>query len=177
MPIMTDDELHGFQIWINQPAKDKMNPAQYYDFQPETITEHLISEHNLIRVIAGSLQVDENNISGPLLETGVPLLVADWQAKSGAQISITLEPQFQSMVYIYKGQVSIEGTAIKAGQLAHLDEGELLDIMASQDSGMLLLAGQKIEEKIVHYGPFVMNSEQEIEQAIHDYNAGLFKTY
>lgn len=177
MPIMTDGKLHGFQIWINQPAKDKMKPAKYHDFQPESIAEHSITTDNVVRVIAGSLLIEQNQISGPLLETGVPLVVADWRAPSGNRVEIGLNDQYQAMVYVYKGQINIGDIEIGEGQLGYLSKGEQLLMSSLHDSGVLLLAGQRIEEEIVHYGPFVMNSEQEIEQAIREYNAGVFETY
>jgi len=77
MPIMEDGDLHGFQIWINQPALDKVKPAQYRDFQSETITEYTDSDLGLVRVLAGNMSIGEHVLSGPLNQTGVPLSVSD----------------------------------------------------------------------------------------------------
>lgn len=172
MPMMTDGSLHGFQIWINLPAAKKMQPAQYTDFQPEMITEKAISPNNLIRLISGELTINGDIIKGPLQQTGVPTTIADWQASKGEIFDSSLNPDFQAMLYVYKGTIEVEGQIVKSGQLALLDQGEKLSITNTEDSGMLLLTGKPIDEPVVHYGPFVMNSIEEIEQAIQDYQHG-----
>ncbi|MGF1703015.1 pirin family protein [Photobacterium makurazakiensis] len=172
MPMVTDGSLHGFQIWINLPAAKKMLPAQYADFQPEAITEKRLGENGLLRLISGDLTVQGETINGPLQKTGVPTTIADWQAAEGAKLSSCLNPDFQAMIYVYKGRVEIEGQVVKVGELALLDHGEGLAINSVKDSGMLLLSGIPIDEPVVHYGPFVMNSMEEIEQAVQDYQQG-----
>ncbi|MCW8331257.1 pirin family protein [Photobacterium sp. SDRW27] len=172
MPMMTDGALHGFQIWINLPAAKKMQPAQYTDFQPEMITEKALTSDSLIRVIAGDLTIKGETLTGPLQKTGVPTTIADWQARQGEHFTSCLNPDFQALLYVYKGEISIEGITATAGQLAILDKGEGLSIEAAQDTGVLLLSGLPIDEPVVHYGPFVMNSMEEIEQAIADYQQG-----
>lgn len=169
MPMMTDGSLHGFQIWINLPAAKKMQPAQYADFQPEMITEKAIGPNSLVRLISGELTINGDIIKGPLQKTGVPTTIADWQASKGEKFDSCLNPDFQAMLYVYKGTIEVEGQIVKSGQLALLDQGEELSITNTEDSGMLLLSGIPIDEPLVHYGPFVMNSIEEIEQAIRDY--------
>lgn len=177
MPIMESGQLHGFQIWINQPARDKMKPARYFDFQPETITERRESSQGLLRLLAGSVDVDSKSFTAPLTDTGVEAIVADWKAQSGEQISISINPDYNAMVYVYRGDVTLAGKSLKEGQLAMLTAGEIIDLEAVTEAGLLVLSGEPIDEPVVHYGPFVMNSFAEIEQAIRDYNAGLFETY
>ncbi|MGF1760926.1 pirin family protein [Photobacterium sagamiensis] len=172
MPVMTDGKLHGFQIWINLPAAKKMQPAQYHDFQPEEITEKAFNEHNLIRVISGDLTIKGETLTGPLQKTGVPTTIADWQAATGEQFGSCLNPDFQALLYVYKGEIEVEGAKVQAGQLALLEQGEGLSLTATDDSGVLLLSGIPIHEPVVHYGPFVMNSMEEINQAISDYQNG-----
>ncbi|OLQ81118.1 quercetin 2,3-dioxygenase [Photobacterium proteolyticum] len=172
MPMMTDGLLHGFQIWINLPAAKKMQPAQYTDFQPEMITEKALGQNNLVRLISGDLTIQGDTIKGPLQQTGVPTTIADWQATKGAKFTSCLNPDFQAMLYVYKGTIEVEGQTVKTGQLALLDHGEGLAITNTEDSGVLLLSGIPINEPVVHYGPFVMNSMEEIEQAIQDYQQG-----
>ncbi|MGF1732209.1 pirin family protein [Photobacterium kasasachensis] len=172
MPMMTDGNLHGFQIWINLPATKKMQPAQYHDFQPEVITEKSLSENSLVRVISGDLTIKGETLTGPLQKTGVPTTVADWRAASGESFNSCLNPDFQAMLYVYKGAIEIAGVTARAGQLAILESGEGLSIKATEDTGILLLSGLPIDEPVVHYGPFVMNSMEEIEQAISDYQQG-----
>ena len=177
MPIMEEGALHGFQIWINQPAKNKMIPAQYHDFQPETITQSTTDKSGTVRVIAGDIGIDGAQTKGPLQTTGVPLSVTDWQADKGQGIQLQLEPNHNAMVYVYSGQASVEGKTVSQGELALLSKGELLSLTAHSDSGVLVFVGEPINEPVVHYGPFVMNTKEEIQQAIDDYNAGLFETY
>ncbi|NOI69484.1 pirin family protein [Vibrio owensii] len=177
MPIMEDGELHGFQIWINQPARDKMAPAQYHDFQPETITEHRAEAYGLVRVISGELNIDDEVIHGPLSKTGVPVMVADWQAHQGASLNLMTPNDHNMMVYAYKGSINIGERVVMKGEMALLSKGELVTLQSNDISGVLLFIGEPIDEPVVHYGPFVMNSIEEIEQAIQDYNSGLFETY
>lgn len=173
MPIMTEGQLHGFQIWINQPAAKKMTPARYHDFQPESMTEYH-RDKDTLRVIAGEIEADGHTLRGPLMETGVAVTVADWQVATSAKLALKLPAHFQCMVLVYQGTITIDGQALTEGHLGLLNEGEAIKLSASDHSGALILAGEPIREPIVHYGPFVMNSVDEINQAIRDYNAGRF---
>lgn len=177
MPIMQEGELHGFQIWINQPAKNKMAPAQYHDFQPETITEFETQSSGVVRLIAGHLTINNERIQGPLTETGVAATVADWRAMVGHALNLTTEQDHNMMIYVYKGRVQLKDREINQGEMAILCKGEWVELQAEKESGALIFIGEPINEPVVHYGPFVMNSMEEIEQAIQDYNSGLFETY
>ncbi|MGF1754425.1 pirin family protein [Vibrio makurazakiensis] len=177
MPMMEEEQLHGFQIWINQPAADKMKPAQYHDFQSETITEFEQEGSGLLRLIAGSTTVLGKSLKGPLDKTGVPLSVADWRAKQGDTISLETASHHNAMVYVYRGSVKVDGKSIDEGQLALLSKAEQLALSSEAQSGVLIFSGEPIDEPVVHYGPFVMNSMEEIEQTINDYNSGVFETY
>ena len=183
MPMMEEGALHGFQIWINQPSTHKMQPAQYHDFQSESITEHQSEQGGLLRVIAGGFELhnradsETSRAQGPLQKTGVPLSVADWRSRSGQEVSLGTEGSHNAMAYVYRGSIQIGGKVINQGQLAFLTKAELLSLSSIEDSGVLIFAGQPIDEPVVHYGPFVMNSMEEIEQTIQDYNNGVFDTY
>lgn len=177
MPMMEDGKLHGFQIWINQPAALKMTPAQYHDFQPETITEFRQQDLGLLRVLAGHFTLGEQTLTGPLTKTGAVVNIADWQSGPGDQLQLTTEQSHNAMVYVYKGSISIAGKPLMAGELALLSAGDVLDLAANDTVGALIFAGQPLNEPVVHYGPFVMNTFEEIEQAINDYNSGVFSTY
>ena len=177
MPIMQEGELHGFQIWINQPAKNKMAPAQYHDFQPETITEFETQSSGVVRLIAGHLTINKERIQGPLTETGVAATVADWRAMVGHALNLTTEQDHNMMIYVYKGRIQVKDREINQGEMAILSKGEWVELQAEKESGALIFIGEPINEPVVHYGPFVMNSMEEIEQAIQDYNSGLFETY
>ncbi|EME9801185.1 pirin family protein [Vibrio alginolyticus] len=177
MPIMKEGELHGFQIWINQPAKNKMQPAQYHDFQPEAITEFDTPNTGVVRLIAGHMTINNERIQGPLTETGVAATVADWRAMGGQALNLNTEQDNNMMLYVYKGRIQLRGREINQGEMAILSKGEWVELQAEKESGALIFIGEPINEPVVHYGPFVMNSMGEIEQAIQDYNSGLFETY
>ncbi|MEF1288452.1 pirin family protein [Vibrio sp. M260118] len=177
MPIMEEGDLHGFQIWINQPARDKMKPAQYVDFQPETITEHSDEQLGLLRVLAGSVVANQQQLNGPLNKTGVELSVSDWRASEGNNLSLEVPQAFNMMILSYQGSVQVGDQTVKQGELALLTKGERVELTALEQSGVLIFAGEPIDEPVVHYGPFVMNSMAEIEQTIQDYNSGVFETY
>lgn len=177
MPIMQDGDLHGFQIWINQPARDKMKPAQYHDFQPETITEFRDETIGLLRVLAGDITANDTALQGPLTKTGVAATIADWQAVAGSEVVLQTPRQHNVMLYAYKGSIKVDERVLMQGEFALLSGGDLISMLAHDTSGVLVFSGEPINEPVVHYGPFVMNSIQEIEQAINDYNSGLFETY
>ncbi|WP_194089584.1 pirin family protein [Vibrio hibernica] len=184
MPIMEDGQLHGFQIWINQPARDKMQPAKYFDFQPESITEKFITETNLLRILSGDLIVNGEPLQGPLTDTGVPATVADWKAQAGNTISLKIPSGHNALIYVYKGNVTVSGKALKQSDFAIMkpvmpldNSHDEIEITSDSDTGLLIFVGEPIDEPIVHHGPFVMNSIDEINQAINDYQAGKFHRY
>lgn len=111
------------------------------------------------------------------MATGVATSVADWRAKIGDSVTISLPREFNQLIYVYRGEVDIQGKRVSQGQVALMSQGEATKLTAQKETGLLILSGQPINEPVVHYGPFVMNSMEEIEQAIQDYNAGLFSTY
>ncbi|MCG9553269.1 pirin family protein [Vibrio sp. Isolate31] len=185
MPMMEEGALHGFQIWINQPATHKMQPAQYHDFQSESIAEHQSEQSGLLRVIAGGFELrnhtDDDSealrTQGPLQKTGVPLSVADWRSHSGQKVTLGTNVNQNAMTYVYRGSIKIGDKVINQGQLALLTKADFLSLGSLEDSGVLIFSGEPINEPVVHYGPFVMNSMEEIEQTIQDYNNGMFETY
>ncbi|MDE1349397.1 pirin family protein [Vibrio aestuarianus] len=177
MPIMQDGHLHGFQIWINQPASHKMLPAQYHDFQPESITEYRTPSTGLLRILAGHIDCNGETLIGPLTQTGSTLSVADWQAIPKSAIRINTPENHNVMVYVYQGYITLGTKVLREGEIALMSKGEFLELKTNDIGGVLLLMGEPINEPVVHYGPFVMNSFAEIEQAIKDYNSGLFETY
>ncbi len=177
MPIMSEGQLLGFQIWINQPAKYKMSPAKYKDFQPETIPAIQTSNNTKLKVIAGSMGIEGQWLEGPLQDTSANYDVADLTINQGQSAIVDLHTNQQHFLYIYKGNAVIENRSIASGTAVLLSVGTKFKVGASEDLGMLILSGEPINEPVVHYGPFVMNSLQEIEQAIHDFNSGKFETY
>ncbi|MEZ8127448.1 pirin family protein [Enterovibrio norvegicus] len=172
MPIMSEGGLHGFQIWINLPAAKKMNPAQYHDFQTEEINEYG-TDNNLLRVISGNLTENGHALTGPLQKTGVEAVVADWRAVEKETRTLNVSERYQVNLFVYRGDIDVEGTLVPQGHFAQLSAGETISLTAQKEAGVLILAGEPINEPVVHYGPFVMNTMEEINQAMRDYENGV----
>ena len=159
--------MHGFQIWVNLPAKDKMMNPRYQDItadQSPTIEKDGV----WARVIAGECLGIESSI-----DTVIPITYVHVKMESGATLDKTLDTELNGMVYVFKGEVSIEGKSVKDGSLALLSAGSEVTIEAKKSSEFLILAGPELNEPIARYGPFVMNTREEILQAIDDYQRGI----
>jgi len=170
---MTDENasMHGFQIWLNMPAKDKLRPARYQDSTNlPTISNKTGAS---IKLLAGQWTFDGKTDSSPLTGLTANAALADLTLASAAQATLDLSTAEQVLVYVHTG--SFSSPRLKMGEMAIVDAQHALAITADEEgAGALILVGNKIREKIVHMGPFVMNTEQEIRQAISDYQQGKF---
>ncbi|HSH43888.1 MAG TPA: pirin family protein [Arenicellales bacterium] len=171
MPGPDADRIHGFQFWLNLPAAEKMQPPAYRDIQGEEVVTRR-SGAVALRLIAGSLGFDGATVEGVVKGGTTRPLIADLLAESGASVSLTVDGDLRLQFYVYAGSVSASGREVRAGQLARLGDGESLEIGLSQGAGLLLFGGIPVNEPVAHYGPFVMNTTDEIEQAIRDYRDG-----
>ena len=159
--------MHGFQIWVNLPAKDKMMNPRYQDItsnQSPTIDKDGV----WARVIAGECLGIESSI-----DTVIPITYVHVKMESGSSLDKDLDEELNGMIYVFKGEVSIEGKSVKDGSLALLSAGSEVKIEAKEQSEFLILAGPELNEPIARYGPFVMNTREEILQAIDDYQRGI----
>ncbi|SDI52391.1 hypothetical protein SAMN04488540_1021 [Ferrimonas sediminum] len=166
MPIMTQGQLHGFQLWINLPAEKKMQPADYQEFQKDTIANIELAQDSSMKLISGSYAGQR----GPLVRQAVPMLIADLSLYG--EHHLTIPDSMQVMAYLYQGRVATEKGSIHAGHMLYFGEGETVHLNTKDSARMLLLAGEPIREPIVHWGPFVMNSQQQIDTAIRQYQQG-----
>ncbi|HEY8569124.1 pirin family protein [Microbulbifer sp.] len=170
--------MHGFQLWINMAAQDKMSKPGWRDIQPEQVREVTLDERgSLMRILAGQWQVHGQAENGPLLDAAAEAAVADVRLAAGAQIDLGLPQQHAVLVYIYRGALDTGRGVVNRGNLVLFGSGESLQLRAPEDApeegaGMLVLHGMPLNEPVVHYGPFVMNTREEIEQAVRDYNNG-----
>lgn len=170
--------MHGFQLWINMAAKDKMNKPGWRDIQPEQMREVVLDKRgSLIRLIAGEWQVNGESERAPLLEAAADAAVADLHLAPGADVNLPLPAEHSVMVYVYQGALDTGRGVVSRGNLVLFGAGESLQLRAPEDApdastGMLILHGKPLNEPVVHYGPFVMNTREEIEQAVRDYNNG-----
>ena len=171
MPTVDADRIHGFQFWLNLPAQEKMRSPKYRDIQVDEIPV-LSHEDAEIRLIAGSVTIDGEALRGAVNGKATRPLIADVTLSSGGTFSIAYPSSLVTQFYVYEGVVSVAGTDVHASKLAYLDEGDLVVLKASEDSGLLLFGGQPINEPVAHYGPFVMTTQEEIEQAMQAYRDG-----
>jgi redox-sensitive bicupin YhaK (pirin superfamily) len=160
------------QLWVNLPARDKMTPPRYQTLLAAQIpVVELPGGAGTVRVIAGGFE----GSTGPA-QTFTPMQVLDVRLKQGAQAHFKAQEGHTLALVVLRGVVLVNGDAIaREGQLVHLERsGTDVQIEANSDATLLWLSGAPIDEPIVGYGPFVMNSEAEIRQAIDDFNAGRF---
>jgi redox-sensitive bicupin YhaK (pirin superfamily) len=169
--------FHGIQLWVNLPAKLKMTNPRYQDIEAESVS--LLTNENgdaIIRVIAGSL----GGIDGPG-STHTPIAISHVSLLPGAQLSLPWNRAYNALTYVLAGQgtVGLERSAIGEGEMAVHVDGDFLELSAneSQDSRtkafeVLILGGEPIREPVATYGPFVMNTRAELQQAFEDYEAG-----
>jgi redox-sensitive bicupin YhaK (pirin superfamily) len=175
--VMSGGLFHGIQLWVNLPAKDKFAPPRYQNL--EGAMSRLVTSADggaLVRVIAGSIA----DYAGPG-STHTPITLAHATISAGAQLSMPWQADYNALVYVLagSGSVGLERRPIRTGQLAVFGPGDRITITAdaSQESrypalDVLLLGGRPIREPVAHYGPFVMNTVEELQQAIDDYRAG-----
>jgi redox-sensitive bicupin YhaK (pirin superfamily) len=164
--------MHGFQLWVNLPARDKMMEPRYQELPRARIPEAATPDgRGHVRVIAG-----EALGARAVIETRTPIAYHDWTLAPGANVTVPLPASFAAYVYVFGGAVQVGGRAVKDGQLAVLGEGEDVRFAvaagAEEPARLLLLAGAPLREPVVAYGPFVMNTEEQIVAAIRDYQSG-----
>ena len=172
MPEQIDGLLMGFQLWVNLPAKAKLNEPAYQEFPVEEIAIEEWASGSQIRVIAG--QTNQGTL-GPVINHYVHPTYMDISLKANDEFQQTLSQSDNTFVYVIQGEVQIGASQpIKAGQLAILSEGEHLSVNTDKDSRFLLASGQPIGEPVARGGPFVMNTKAEILQAFEDFQSNRF---
>lgn len=167
MPKQQDGLMWGFQLWINLPAAEKMSPAAWADYPQTTIPEVYYAE-SLVRVIAGEFAQQ----TGPIQQPQQRFLMLDVRLQQAAPVTIVSAGQACRLGYVYLGTVAVNGDIVQQGELVRLAADATIELSSTDGAAMILLAGQPIDEPIVQHGPFVMNTRQEIEQAIFDYKHG-----
>lgn len=164
--------LHGAQLWVNLPAKDKSTPPSYQDIRSNNIPEiQLADDNGKIRIIAGEM----NGVKGPA-NTFTRINIFDAHVKADASFDLNVVDGDHTTLLVLKGTVLINDDKIaREGEMLIFDNsGEQIHIQTNNDTHLLLLSGEPITEPVVSYGPFVMNTQQEIIEAIDDFNAGKF---
>ena len=165
---------HGFQIWVNLPAKDKMMEPRYQDIPADEIPV-AESDDGLVRarVVAG-----ECLGASAVIETVIPIVYIHLTIQPGGSLVQPLDEGLNGIIYCFGGELNIEDDSVSDGQMAILSEGDSVAISVAEDADgaaeALLLAGQPLNEPIARHGPFVMNTEEELRQAFTDYQSGNF---
>ena len=173
MPEQDQGLLHGFQIWLNLPAAEKMKPAAYRDIASAEIREHSLPGGGNVRIIAGDVTVNELQFTGVApAQTTEPVLV-DSQLSPNETVELWFKAEYPALVYVYAGSVKQENKdLLQQRQMGIYSSGDRLCLKAgSSGAELLVLSGRPINEPIVQYGPFVMNSAAEVEQALRDYQS------
>ncbi len=173
MPEQEHGLMRGFQLWLNLPARDKMTAPRYQDIPPEQIPSVVLADGAVAKVIAGEV----GGVRGPVDPGATEPLYADIVLQPGAEAALALPVEHAAFVYVYEGaaQVGSPAQSVARGVIAVLSPGEALALVGGAPGARLILvAGKPLREPVAKYGPFVMNTAQELHQAFADFQAGRF---
>lgn len=171
MPEQENGVMEGFQLWLNLPARRKMIPAWYRDIPKAEIPEYVTAEGVTVRVIAGT----SNGIAGAMTREDTEPLYLDIDLPADSLFSTTLPATHNAFIYVYRGELTVGGTLLgesRMGILANTPQTDGVVLIASGPAKAILVAGKPLGEPIVQHGPFVMNTKEEIFQALNDLRQG-----
>ena len=173
MPQQSEGAMRGFQLWLNLPAKEKMKPASYRDIPSQSIPQASNEQGIWMKVIAGEVEHADQVLRGPINGLSTDPIYLDLHIPAGKSIQLPINSARSALTYIYEGQAELStqqsSQVIGAQHAVIFGDGDVIQIKAQDDLRCLILAAIPIKEPIVQYGPFVMNTREEIEQAIDDY--------
>lgn len=173
MPEQEDGTMEGFQLWLNLPAHSKMCAPWYRDIAASDIPQYVTEQGATVRVIAGS----SNGIAGAVLRDETEPLYLDIVLPAGSTFATAIPVADNAFIYVYRGAADIAGTAVGEGRMGILANDPAADglvLTATAATRLILIAGRPLGEPIVQYGPFVMNTQEQIYQAIADFREGRF---
>ncbi|MGA7749674.1 MAG: pirin family protein [Gallionella sp.] len=171
MPEQEDGVMEGFQLWLNLPARRKMIPAWYRDIPKEEIPEYVTEKGVTVRVIAGT----SNGVTGAMTREDTEPLYIDIHLPAGSSFSTAIPATHNAFIYVYRGAVTISGKALgesRMGILVNTPQADGVTLIATVAAKAILISGKPLRESIMQHGPFVMNTKEEIYQAIRDYQEG-----
>ena len=175
MPAMSEGKLQGFQLWINMPAELKKNKPEYIYIDSKQMQTYKDLEKK-INIIAGKYQ----ELVGPVSEHNVEPIYFDIELNEGKEFNFELSSTHNSFIYLVDGDIKIGDQThepIQNSKLIILNKEKNLDVLALKNSKFLLISGKPIGESIARGGPFIMNTEAEIQEAIQDFHNGTFAKY
>ena len=180
MPEQQEGRMRGFQLWLNLPAREKMTAPKYQEFGPERIPSATPAPGVTVKVIAG--QVD--GTSGPIFQPATDPTYLDIALEPGAEFTQALPADYAAFLYVFEGSLQVgpsaESSLLRTHELGVLGEGGVIDLKgASAGAGgkvarAILVAGRPLREPVAKYGPFVMNTREELQQAFEDFQRGRF---
>ncbi|MEZ5738150.1 MAG: pirin family protein [Burkholderiaceae bacterium] len=173
MPEQVDGLMWGFQLWVNLPATDKMCEPRYQDIDPALVPRIEPVPGASVGVLSGQFL----EARGPVTAVAVEPLYLDVGLQPGAELLVPVPAGHAAFVYVFDGRMSVgsQATEVGRGHLAVLDDGDGVTLRAAAGGARcLVVAGRPLDEPVVRYGPFVMNTEQQIHEAIHDFQQGRF---
>jgi quercetin 2,3-dioxygenase len=180
MPEQQEGRMRGFQLWLNLPAREKMTAPKYQEFGPERIPVATPAKGVSAKVIAGSVA----GIAGPIFQPATDPTYLDLALEPGATFVHALPKDYAAFVYVFEGEIGVGAgpgaSKVRTHELAVLGEGEevrLEGVSAGADGGTaraILVAGRPLREPVAKYGPFVMNTREELQQAFADFESGRF---
>jgi len=172
MPEQEDGLMWGFQLWVNLPSKDKMVPPRYQDIDPADVPEVEAADGARVRVVAGTVE----GVTGPVSDIAVQPTYLDVTLQPGQSFTHSLPESHNAFAYVYGGSLTVAAKRAVNGDMVLLGLGDTFAASheGAEETRFLLIAGQPIGEPVARYGPFVMNTRDEIIQAFQDYEAGRF---
>lgn len=174
MPEQTEGLMRGFQLWVNLPAAEKMTPARYQEFvagQIPVIEEAVSGAH--LKLIAGELELNGQHHIGPVSGISRNPLMVDLRLPPHSHLSLPVSGNCSGFVYLFEGEGKLGQDVLNRNEAAELSTGDRVTLSAGeQGAALLLLAAQPIGEPIAQYGPFVMNTQAELDEALDDYQQG-----
>ena len=171
IPEQEDGRLWGFQLWVNLPSHMKMTDPGYQEFSRDAIPVET-RDGATLRVLAGS---SATGVEGPARSVSIQPTLIDIVLEPGATLSEAIDPGHTAFIAVYKGSVTSGEGEVRDPDLGVLEDGDRIELTAgAQGASLLLVAGKPIGEPVARYGPFVMNTEAELHQAVRDFQAGRF---
>ncbi|WP_417581360.1 pirin family protein [Nitrincola sp.] len=165
--------MRGFQLWINLPAAEKMKSASYQNIEPEQVPV-IQTDQATLRLVAGELEIEGQVYTGPVQGIVTRPVFIDISMKPHSHLTLPVDAELSGFVYLFEGEVQLNNEALLPEAAIELAEGDQLELKTNgQPARLLLIAAKSLNEPIVQYGPFVMNSMEQIEQALNDYRDGV----
>ena len=173
MPEQNEGLMEGFQLWLNLPAKDKMMAPWYRDIPNEQVPRFTLHSGATVQVIAGA----SHGVAGAVQREGTEPLYLDIELPEGAVFEQALPAGHNAFIYVFRGEAGVGGKGVPQTRMAIFDNAEGADgvvVKAAKPTRLLLIAGRPLKEAIAQYGPFVMNTQAELHQAVEDFRSGKF---